>query len=175
MAKYSTGSDGASAGESCELCGADDEDLQTVTVAGATLSVCADCARHGDGGAHDKSTGGQTDGERGSSGGADDRRRRAARNTARMHDARQGDSSHWEDGAGYDEDQLPYLVSEYGQRVRTARQDAGLQTQELADELDIDEVDLLSVEQGRATKAGVGGSVITSLEERLDIQLAEQA
>jgi len=170
MAKYSTGDGGASAGESCELCGADDRDLQPADVAGATLQVCSDCAQHGDGtsgGAGSSDDDGVYDESDG------DRRRRAAQNTAKLHDARKGDSSHWEDGADYDDDQLPYLVPDYGARLTEARQDAGLQTSELAAEIDVDESDVLAVEQGRATKAGVGGSVIGALEQRLDVELAE--
>ena len=172
MAKYSTGSGGGSESDSCELCGADGVDLQTATVAGATLQLCSDCVTHGDDAQSRASSGGSEgrDGE----GSESDRRRRAARNAARMRDAQQPDSSHWEDGADYDEDQLPYLVRDYGERVTEARQDAGLQPRELADEIAVDESDVLAVEQGRATKAGVGGSVIGSLEKYLDIQIAEE-
>ena len=163
MAKYSTGSGGDSAGGSCELCGADG-DTTTADVAGATLQLCSDCAKN-----H-----GESD-QRSSSGGGDeqDRKKRAAQNTARMQDANKGDASHWEDGADYDGDQLPYLVSDYGSRVTEARQDQGLQTDELANELDLPEDDVLAVEQGRATQANVGGSVISALESFLDIELAD--
>jgi len=164
MAKYSTGSGGSGAGESCELCGASDTALQTVNVAGAQLEVCPNCAEHDDN-AKSQSSSGDRD-ER-------DRKKRAAQNTARMHDAQQGDASHWESGADYDDDQLPYLVDDYGQRLTEARQDAGLQLEELAEELGVDEADLLALEQGRATQANVGGSVVGALEEYLDVELAE--
>jgi len=166
MAKYSTGSGSGSAGESCELCGASGVDLETATVAGATLQVCADCSQHGESGTTGSSSGSRDDQDV-------NRKKRAAQNAARMHDAQQGDSAHWEDGANYDEDQLPYLVSEYGKIVTEARQEQGLQTQELADEIGVDESDVLAVEQGRATQAGVGGSVIVALEDSLDIELSE--
>ena len=169
MAKYSTGGGGGNASDSCELCGADGVDLQTATVAGATLQVCSECAQHGDSGQSGDSSTTRDGTESGS-----DRRRRAAQNAARMRDAQQADSSHWEDGADYDDDQLPYLVGGYGARVTDARQDAGLQTDELADEIEADEPDVLAVEQGRATKAGVGGSVIRDLERFLDVELAER-
>jgi ribosome-binding protein aMBF1 (putative translation factor) len=90
-----------------------------------------------------------------------------------MHDATKGDAGHWESGADYDDDPLPYLVSDYGDRLTEARQDAGLQLDELADELGVDESDLLAVEQGRATQAGIGGSVIEALEDRLGVELAD--
>jgi ribosome-binding protein aMBF1 (putative translation factor) len=164
MAKYSTGDSGGGTGESCELCGSSGVDLHTANVAGATLDVCADCAEHDD---NAKTTSSSDD--------DDDRNRkkRAAQNAARMQDAGKGDSSHWEDGADYDDDQLPYLVDDYGQRLTEARQDEGLQLGELAEELDIPESDLLAVEQGRATQANVGGSVVVALEDFLDVDLSE--
>ena len=168
MAKYSTGGGSGDTGGSCELCGATDSSLETVNIAGAQLQVCATCAKHRD------DAKGQTESSTDSGDSNDvNRKKRAAQNAAKLHDAQQGDPSHWEDGADYDDDQLPYLVSDYGRRLTEARQDAGLQREELADDLGLDEADILAVEQGRATQAGIGGSVITALEDRLDIQLAE--
>ena len=165
MAKYSTGSGGDSAGGSCELCGSDGGDLRTANVAGATLQVCDSCAR--DHGENERTTGSD------SSRDEQNRKRKAAQNAAKIQDAQAADASHWEDGADYDDDQLPYLVSKYGERVTEARQDQGLQTGELAEELDLDEADILAVEQGRATQANVGGSTIKALEQYLDIDLVE--
>lgn len=173
MAKYSTGSGGGSESDSCELCGADSVDLQTATVAGATLQLCSECLTHGDD-ARSTSSSSDTGGRDGDDS-ESERRRRAAQNAAKMRDAQQTDSSHWEDGADYDDDQLPYLVRDYGDRVTEARQDAGLQTGELAEDIDADKSDVLAVEQGRATKASVGGSVIGALEQHLDVELAEDA
>jgi ribosome-binding protein aMBF1 (putative translation factor) len=173
MAKYSTGGVGGDSGGSCELCGAEGRDLRTATVAGARLEVCAECARHAEGG--DRSGGGggaRDDGSRDET----DRKRRAARNVARLDDARKGDPGHWEEeGTDYDDDPLPYLVRGYGERLEEARQEAGLQTDELAAEMGVDEADVLAVEQGRANRAGIGGSLITALEERLNVELAEEA
>lgn len=171
MAKYSTGgSAGGGGGGTCELCGATTEDLRTATVAGAELQVCPDCATHGDGERRTSGSGrGDDDSSREPAG------KRAARNTARALDAASGDSTHWEEeGTNYERDQLPYLVRDYGERVVRARQDAGLQREELAEEIDVSENDLLAVEQGRATRAGVGGSVIHALEEYLDVELADE-
>jgi ribosome-binding protein aMBF1 (putative translation factor) len=164
MAKYSTGSGGDSAGGSCELCGADG-DTRTASVAGATLELCSDCAQnHGEN--QRQTTSSDSSKER-------DRKRRAAKNTAKIQDAGKGDASHWEEGADYDSDQLPYLVSDYGSRVTGARQERGLQTAELAEELDLPESDVLAVEQGRATQANVGGSAISAIESFLDIELVD--
>jgi len=165
MAKYSTGSGGVGSGDSCELCGAADVDTESVNVAGAQLEVCSDCAEHDDT-AKSPDTGGSDDEEV-------NRKKRAAQNTAKMHDAAKADASYWEDGADYEDDRLPYLVSDYDDRVTEARQDAGYQLEELADELGIDDGDLLAVEQGRAAQAGVGGSVVRSLAAFLDVDLVE--
>jgi len=165
MAKYSTGSGGDSAGGTCELCGADGGDTQTATVAGAKLQLCSDCAKN-----H-----GETDRTSTQSSSSDEtnRKRRAAQNTAKIQDSGTADPSHWEDGADYDADQLPYLISDYGSAVMEARQDRGLKPVELAEELNLDENDILAVEQGRATQANVGGSTIAALESFLDIELAD--
>ena len=157
MAKYSTGG-GVDSGDSCELCGASGVDTHPVSVAGAQLEVCSDCAQHDDAAKTDDDS---------------DRQKRAAQNTAKVYDAAKGDSTHWESGADYDEDQLPYLTPDYDDQLTEARQQAGYQLEELADEIGIDEADLLALEQGRATQANVGGSVVAAVEDFLDIQLVE--
>jgi ribosome-binding protein aMBF1 (putative translation factor) len=166
MAKYSTGEGGGGPGDTCELCGAADVDLQLANVAGAELQVCSDCADHGE---PARQSGGDDDSSRE----GESRSKRAAQNAARIHDAASQDPSHWESGADYEDDQLPYLVSDYGERLTAARQDAGLQIGELAEELDLPESDVLAVEQGRATQAGVGGSTVSALEELLQVDLVE--
>jgi ribosome-binding protein aMBF1 (putative translation factor) len=163
MAKYSTGG-GLDSGDSCELCGASGVETQSVNVAGAQLEVCSDCAQHDDSAKQDHS----------SDRDEQERNRTAAQNTARVFDATRGDSTHWESGADYDDDQLPYLVSDYDETVTEARQQAGYQLGELAAELDIEEGDLLALEQGRAIQASLGGSVVRAVEEFLDIELVDE-
>jgi len=163
MAKYSTGGVGGSSSGACELCGAEDRSLSTTTVAGAELEVCSECARHGD-------SSGKDDSERAEE---RERRRKAAQNVARLDDARSAETN-WEEGADYEDDPLPYLVRGYGDIVEQARQDAGLQLEELADTLDISVDDLEAIEQGRAARASVGGSVIESLEAHFDIELTDE-
>jgi ribosome-binding protein aMBF1 (putative translation factor) len=175
MAKYSTGGVGGDSGGACELCGAEGRDLQDATVAGARLQVCGECARHGEGGSRSGS-GSNSGGRDGGQDREGTRNQQTAQNFARIDDARKGDPTRWEEeGTDYDDDPLPYLVRGYGDRLEEARQAAGLQTAELAAELGVDEADVLAVEQGRATRAGVGGSLISGLEERLNVQLAEEA
>lgn len=170
MAKYSTGtSGGGSEGGTCELCGTATEDLEPIQVEGATLSVCPDCRSLGEQRGPSPSTSGDPERD------DEPREKRAARNAAKVMDAAKGDSSHWEEGGtDYESDRLPYLVEDYGERVTRARQDAGYQRDELAAELSVDENDLLAVEQGRATSAGVGGSLIRAIEASLEITLVEE-
>ncbi|MFB6118935.1 multiprotein-bridging factor 1 family protein [Halosegnis sp.] len=164
MAKYSTGGVGSEDADSCELCGADDRSLRETTVAGATLQVCGECVQHGD----DDSSG--DDGDRSDE---QERRREAARNTARLADATSPDATRWEEGTDYEDDPLPYLVSGYGDRMAEARQEAGLQAAELAGELGVTEADIVAIEQGRANRANIPGSLIEAIEERLNVQLSE--
>ena len=161
MAKYSTGGAGGDSGGACELCGAEGASLETATVAGAQLELFSECSHHGE---TDSRAAGGTDDQ--------DRRRKAAQNAAKLNDA-QSVETDWEDGADYEDDPLPYLVRGYGGLAETARQEAGLQLEELAAEADIDEDDLVAIEQGRAARANVGGSTIEALEEHLGIELAE--
>ena len=187
MAKYSTGGGGGGDdGDACELCGRETTDLKRATVAGAKLLVCSDCRPHDDAGnapsGHGGSSGGSGGSSGGSSGGAssestgtESRKKEIARKQAKMYDSATGDSKHWEEGGtNYESDRLPYLVSGYGETVAEARQDAGLTVEELAEELDVDEDDLFAVEDGRAATAGVGGSVVRALEERLGVEIVDE-
>ncbi|QDX41644.1 multiprotein-bridging factor 1 family protein [Salarchaeum sp. JOR-1] len=165
MAKYSTGgSSGGGSSGSCELCGTSSESLTTASVAGAELQVCSNCANLDESSKAEREVSEEQQ-----------RRKQAARNTARQFDAATGDSTRWEEeGTNYEGDQLPYLSSDYGRTIQKARQEAGLQLEELADELGVDENDLLAVEQGRANRAGVGGSLIAKLEDRLGVDVTQE-
>ncbi|GAB6880609.1 multiprotein-bridging factor 1 family protein [Halorubrum gandharaense] len=190
MTKYSTGSGGGGGdGDACELCGAETSNLKHANVAGAQLLVCSSCRDHDDNAktssrsgsqdAYGGGSGGGSGSPGGSSGGGSDgpttRKQELAQKQAKVYDAASGDSSHWEEeGTDYEEDRLPYLVSGYGETVTEARQGAGLTVEELAEELGIDEDDLLAVEDGRAATAGVGGSVVRALEERFDVKIVDE-
>jgi len=182
MAKYSTGDGGGGGdGDACELCGTESSRLSTANVAGAQLLVCPDCSPHDDsrrdsGHSGQHSQGGSSGSGSGSSSDSPaDRKKRAAQKQAEIYDANKGDSSHWEkEGTNYERDRLPYLVSNYDDRVENARQEAGLTVDELADKLGIEEDDYLAVEQGRAARAGGGGSVIRELEDELDVTLVDE-
>jgi ribosome-binding protein aMBF1 (putative translation factor) len=176
MAKYSTGgSGGGGDGDACELCGESSDRLREAEVAGAQLLVCPDCAPHDDAAKRGGGGGGGSDSGGGSGGGRTQEDRSSTptggEGTSELWDS---DTSEWEqEGTDYESDPLPYLVTDYGGAVTEARQDEGLQIDELAEELDVPEDDLLAVEQGRAARAGIGGSLVEALEERLDVDLVE--
>lgn len=174
MAKYSTGrGGGGSDGDACELCGKESGRLRQANVAGANLLVCADCEPMGANRNKDEKKRERTKESRGDR--EVSRKKRAARNTARMMDAGKGSADHWvKEGTDYEEDRLPYLVSGYGSVVRQARQDQGLTVEELAVEVDADEDAVVAVEEGRATRAGVGGSLVRRLEDALDVTLVDE-
>ena len=187
MAKYSTGDGGGGDdGDACELCGRETTELQRATVAGAQLLVCANCRPHddaskgsggrgGSGGDRNSNSGSSPGGASAESSGGKSRKQEIAQKQAKMYDSVTGDSKHWEEkGTNYESDRLPYLVSGYGDTVVTARQDAGLTIEELADELNVDEDDLFAIEDGRAATANVGGSVVRALEERFNVKIVDE-
>lgn len=180
MAKYSTGGgSGGGDGDACELCGKASNRLSKANVAGAELLVCPNCSPHDDSRKQSGRSGGSQSSSGGSSTGSDDspvdRKKRAAQKQAEIYDASKGDSTHWEqEGTNYERDRLPYLVANYAERVETARQDAGLRIDELAATLGVDEDDYEAVEQGRAARAGVGGSLIRAIEAELEIELVDE-
>jgi len=171
MAKYSTGgSSGGGDGDTCELCGAASENLSLANVAGAKLNVCASCAPH-----DDTETKTESSGSPSSSDAETDRKRRAVQNAAKANDVWESDSDHWEEeGTNYDEDPLPYLHQDYGKTVTEARQERGLQREEFADELGATEADIIAIEQGRATQAGIGGGLVAAIEDFLDVDISEK-
>ncbi|PSP76054.1 transcriptional regulator [Halobacteriales archaeon QS_1_68_20] len=168
MPKYSTGgASGGDDGDACELCGASTDSLRRASVEGAELLVCSSCAPHADPEPQreQRSTGTASGADNGGDGGP-------KMGSSELWDR---DSSHWEEeGTDYESDPLPYLVTNYGDRLVEARQEAGLQREELADQLGVPEEDLLAVEQGRGARAGVGGSVVEAIEEALDVTLTER-
>lgn len=170
MAKYSTGkSGGGDEGDACELCGRETGDLRQANVAGADLLVCSECQPHDD--TDERLT---DEPDNGSSGGSTSRDTGSTKPQTQVYESGRGDSRHWEEhGTEYEEDRLPYLVSDYGDRLEAARQEKGLTLGDLASELELEEDDVLAVEQGRASRASVGGSVVRALEQRLDIALIE--
>jgi Predicted transcription factor, homolog of eukaryotic MBF1 len=165
MAKYSTGGAVSEhSGNQCEACGTESSSLSEATIEGATLFVCNTCSPHDDT---------ATDETRDSSVTEADRQRDTVQKTTDENASLwQGDTSRWEsDGAEYTDDQLPHLVSNYGDVVKQARSDADMAVADVATELGVHEETLLEVERGAAVRASVGGSVIEGLEALFDITL----
>lgn len=177
MAKYSTGSGGGGGdGDACELCGKSSNRLSKANVAGAELLVCPACSPHDDSRRDSgRSSGSQSASSSSGSSKPVSRKKRAAQKQAEIYDATKGDSTHWEkEGTNYERDRLPYLVTNYDDRVEAARQAAGLTIEELAETVGVDEAEYEAVEQGRAARAGVGGSLIRALETELEIELIDE-
>jgi ribosome-binding protein aMBF1 (putative translation factor) len=171
MPKYETGgSIDAIGGDSCELCGAKSDTLSEANIAEADLLVCSSCTPHDDSQHNSDNT------DREDKHSEKERRKRAAQNTAQLSPLLNGDSSHWEKhGTGYNDDPLPYLVNGYGSVLAEARREAGLQLPEFADAVGVPEAHVLAVEQERANKAGVGGSVVRAIENDLGIRLIDES
>lgn len=164
MAKYEVSGGGSQNTSQCELCGKDTSDITEVVVEGANLSVCPECKQH------DDSTQRSAD-EKSRDGGTRDTTPELPSDTNSLWD---GDTEHWEKhGTGYTDDQLPYLIDGYGNKVIEARRDAGMTREELADEIDIPVETLDIVEQETAYTNNVSGAVIARLESYFDIVLSE--
>lgn len=177
MPKYSTGGGGGTSnGETCELCGAPAETLSEAIIAGARLSVCTDCTSH-----DEQRSMRKDEGERTANNSVSQTNRTFRSGQGIRSDSRQGtsplwdsDTNHWEEGGiNYDSDQLPYLVSDYGDRVQTARERQGLTREEVAEETDIATQDLLLIEQGKASTSTIGDTAINALEAYFDVTLTE--
>lgn len=168
MAKYSTGgSITTDSGDQCEACGDETASLTEVTIEGANLFVCSKCMPH------DDSNSGRRQAE--ASNKADRKRETVEKATNESATLWDGETSRWEqDGAGYTDDQLPHLVSNYGVVLMDARKEADMGLREVAMELDIRQDTVTAIECGNALEESVGGSVIADLEELFDIELSVQ-
>lgn len=166
MPKYSVdGSSASKDGNACELCGTESSSVSKANVAGAKILVCGECSPHDDSQTAQDDTG---------ESGHDDRNvtAEATDASASLWD---GDTSRWEnEGTGYIDDPLPYLIDGYGDVVREAREERGVSVDELAERLQIPAMDLLSVERGQAAQSGVSGSVISDIETALEISVVDE-
>lgn len=169
MPKYSTGETTlSSSGTACELCGTESSSLNDVEISGASLSVCSECSPHDDSKTASEGASGSRETTREGTGNEEEFGQRDGV-TGALWD---GDTTHWEkQGTGYESDQLPHLVTDYSKIVTDARKEAGLTVDEVARELGVDELSVLSVERGQAVQSEVGGSLIEDLESLLDISI----
>jgi len=149
----------------CEMCGAETGSPKTIKVEGAELSVCADCAdfgtevRTGDDGASG-STKYSTDssGSSGSSSGS----------TGSSRSSAGGGSSSRSRRDMFDE--MEEIVEDYDDRIRTAREAAGLSQSELADQLNEKASFIRKLERGESLP---NDTIRRKLERALDVDLVE--
>lgn len=172
MAKYSVDSNRDSSerseserskGGTCELCGEEADYLHSASIEGASLEVCGDCAPSDD----RKNDSEPRDEE------STNRTKEVINRATPDADDALPDSSWAEEGVGYDDDFLPYLVSDYGKIVTEARQEQDISQEELADAVNVGVNIIRVIEQGTASSNDVGGQTIQRLEDELDVTLEE--
>ncbi|MFB6136060.1 MAG: multiprotein bridging factor aMBF1 [Halobacteriaceae archaeon] len=142
----------------CEMCGAETSSPTTVKVEGAELQVCDDCVEFGTEVRTQESSATSTkystssssdsssSGGSGGSGGSGSRRRRDMF------------------------DEMDELASDYDQRIRQAREEAGLSQEELAREVNEKASLIRKLEHGDVLPSD---DVQRKLERKLDIELTE--
>lgn len=144
----------------CEMCGAETASPTTVKIEGAELDVCDDCTDFGTtveqqstGGTSTKySTGSDSSGQNESSGSTGSS---SSSNRSRRRDMF---------------DDMEEVVQDYDERIRNARESAGLSQEELAKELNEKASLIRKLERGASLPSD---NVQKKLERRLDIELTE--
>lgn len=159
MPKYSTGGNTTTdVGDVCELCGDTERSMDTEKRAGASVTVCSECST-------DKRDG-------------NNNRRREQNQNNRLEGSSElwdSDTSSWEsEGANYSSDPLPHLIDDYATRVTQKRKEMGIEAANLAHQIGVDEMDIISVENGNAVRGDVGGSTIREIENILSVDLIEE-
>lgn len=142
----------------CEMCGADTASPTTVIIEGAELDVCDDCADFGteveSESTETTSTKYSTDSST-ASGQSESTGRSGGSNRSRQHDMF---------------DDMDEVVQDYDERIRNARETAGLSQEDLAKELNEKASLIRKLEHGANLPSD---SVQGKLERRLDITLTE--
>jgi putative transcription factor len=114
----------------CEMCGAETGSPKTVKVEGAELDVCEDCTDFGTEVREDPSSSASTKYSTSSSDSGD-----SSGTTTRSSGGRSGGSSGGGSRGSEMMDDVEALATDYDERIRAAREDAGLSQEELAGEL----------------------------------------
>ncbi|EMA51459.1 multiprotein bridging factor aMBF1 [Halococcus thailandensis] len=143
----------------CEMCGAETSSPTTVEIEGAELDVCDDCADFGTE-VEQQSTGSastkySTDSSSGGSDGSSSAGGASGSSNTRRHDMF---------------DDMEEVVQDYDERIRNARESAGLSQDELAKELNEKASLIRKLERGASLPSD---SVQGKLERKLDITLTE--
>lgn len=143
----------------CEMCGKEVSSLTTVRIEGAEIDVCNDCSEFGTEvrtqSTASTSTKYSTGGD---SGGASS----SASSSSSSGESRRHDMF----------DEMEAVAQDYDQRIRTAREAAGLTQEELAKQLNEKASLIRKLEHGDVLPSD---SIQRKLERKLDISLAESA
>ncbi len=138
----------------CEMCGATESSLTTTKVEGAELELCASCSDFGTE-VETQTTSSTSTKYSTSSSGSDDSSGSSGSSSSRRHDMF---------------DEMETLAADYDQRIRQAREQAGLSQEELADRLNEKRSVIRKLERGDVLPSD---DVQTKLESALDISLSE--
>ncbi|WP_136715297.1 multiprotein bridging factor aMBF1 [Halorientalis salina] len=154
----------------CEMCGAETSSPNTVKVEGAELDVCDDCADFGTEVRTQETSSTSTKystGSSSSSGGSSSSGASSSSGTSSRSSGSAGSSG----GGGRDMfDELDEVAQDFDERIRTAREAAGLSQSELASQLNEKASLIQKLEQGDTLPTD---SVQTKIERELDIDLTE--
>ena len=144
----------------CEMCGAETASPTTVKIEGAELDVCDDCTDFGTEVEQQPTGGASTKYSTGSSSGTTNESSSAGGDSGSAGGSRRRDMF----------DDMDEVVQDYDERIRTAREAAGLSQKELAQELNEKASLIRKLERGASLPSD---SVQSKLERKLDITLTE--
>lgn len=144
----------------CEMCGEDVPSLKTVRIEGAEIDVCDDCARFGTEVKTESTSSTSTKYSTGSGGAS------ASGSTTTSAGGGGGSTERRSDMF----DEMEEIAQDYDQRIRSAREAAGLTQEELSDQLNEKASLIRKLEHGDSLPSD---DVQEKLERKLDITLTE--
>ncbi|MFB6121257.1 MAG: multiprotein bridging factor aMBF1 [Halobacteriaceae archaeon] len=145
----------------CEMCGADTSSPTTVTVEGAELQVCDDCADFG------------TEVKTEDTSSTSTKYSTSSSDTSGGTAAAGGNSGGGGGGRRHDMfDEMEELAADYDERLREAREAAGLSQSELAEQLNLKASLIRKLEHGDTLPSD---DVQQTLENALDVSLSSGA
>jgi putative transcription factor len=152
----------------CEMCGADTSSPNTVKVEGAELDVCDDCADFGTEVRTQESSSSSTKYSTSSSSGSGSDSSGSSGSSSSGKSAGSGGGGGGRRRDMFDE--MDEVAQDYDQRIRQAREAAGMNQEELANQLNEKASLIRKLERGDTLPSD---SVQTKLESELDIVLTE--
>ncbi|QCW02041.1 multiprotein bridging factor aMBF1 [Natrinema pallidum] len=150
----------------CEMCGAETSSPNTIKVEGAKLDVCSNCTDFGTEVKDTSSSSGSTKYSTGSSSSSSSGGGQSS-GSSRSSSSSGGSSQRRSDMF----DDMDELATDYDDRVRNAREDAGLSQSDLANELNEKASLIRKIERGDTLPSD---EVQTELEDFLEISLSAQ-